>query len=172
MLLKLGYVRDLNPTWDEEIAWCSDNFRGSSCMTTIKKLAFIGFVYHIWRERNNRVFRTQSNSIEQVSMIIVQDIRLKMTAKIHKEVENHNVRWFMERWKVDCQFIRVDLIYCTWLAPSIDEVMMNSDGSLRDESGGFGAILRISNGDVLDAACGGYFPNSVMAHELQGVELV
>lgn len=49
--------------------------------------------------------------------------------------------------------------------------MVNTDGSRRDLSGGWGAILRDQYGDVIADAKGGGPPISINAHELQGVEL-
>ncbi|XP_026433567.1 uncharacterized protein LOC113331007 [Papaver somniferum] len=59
----------------------------------------------------------------------------------------------------------------TWLRPEGDIIMVNTDGSKTDLSGGSGAIIRYKNGDVIDCAIGGSSPISAPAHELQGVEL-
>lgn len=77
----------------------------------------------------------------------------------------------MRRWRIDCLFIMPEVIDCTWLAPSQDEVMVNIDGSKSDNSGGFGAVIRDFNADVLSAACGGSPVISVLSQELQGAEL-
>nr|KAJ0193875.1 hypothetical protein LSAT_V11C800388240 [Lactuca sativa] len=44
----------------------------------IKKIALAASVYHIWNERNKRLFGKQSNSVENVVKTITEDIRLKI----------------------------------------------------------------------------------------------
>lgn len=80
LILKLGLVRNLQPSWDEEIIWCVQNFSGSDCISLVKRLVLNGFIYHIWQERNQRVFKATSNSQDQVSLLMVQDVRMKLSA--------------------------------------------------------------------------------------------
>ncbi|XP_026419465.1 uncharacterized protein LOC113315396 [Papaver somniferum] len=171
LLLKHGYIKELESSWDEEIRWCNQHFTGTSCVTTIKKLVLNGFSYHIWRERNNRVFRATSNSQDQVSMLIVQHVRFKMLSSTLKEDDNPSTKWFMSRWSIDCIFILPETIFCTWLYPDDNEIMINTDGSKYDSAGGFGAILRDNTAEVIEAASGNDPFISGFAHELQGVEL-
>lgn len=50
--------------------------------------------------------------------------------------------------------------------------MNNSDGSLKEESGGFGALLKTPGGDVVVVSNRGSSHHiSVLFHELQGAEL-
>ncbi|XP_026431629.1 uncharacterized protein LOC113328844 [Papaver somniferum] len=171
ILLKLVYVRVLPNTWEEEIYWCLQNFKGHDSVAVINRLVLNAFIYHIWRERNNIIFRSSFNSQDQVSLLIVQDVRFKVSAINCKEEDNSNVRWFMSRWRIDCLFFQPDTIECTWLAPATDETMTNTDGSMSDDAGSFGAILRDHTAEVISAASGSSPPISVLAHEIQGVEL-
>ncbi|XP_026399002.1 uncharacterized protein LOC113294842 [Papaver somniferum] len=171
LLLKMGYVKEMENSWDEEIAWCIGAFKGTSCSSTVKKLGLNGSMYHSWREGNNRVFRTQFASTDVVSFLIVQEVRFKMSASSHQDMESTHARNFMQRWSIDCSFIVPDFIKCTWQGPCEPDIMINSDGSLREESGGFGAILRKPGGAVIVAASGGGPPMFVVAHEMQGLEL-
>ncbi|XP_026417267.1 uncharacterized protein LOC113312744 [Papaver somniferum] len=171
LLLKLGFIRVPANTWEEEITWCTQNFTGHNTVTTIKKLVLNFFIYHIWKQRNNRIFRSSFNSQDQVSLLIVQEVRYKMSASFCKEEDNVQSRWFMSRWRVDCLFTQPDFIECTWLAPETNETMINTDGSNSDDAGSFGAILRDHNAEVLSDASGDGPSISVLAHELQGVEL-
>ncbi|XP_026383568.1 uncharacterized protein LOC113279071 [Papaver somniferum] len=77
LLLKMRIIKGLESSWDEEVNWCAQAFTGSSCMVMIKKMVLNSFVYQIWRECNNRIFRTQNGSQEQVSVLIIQEVRFK-----------------------------------------------------------------------------------------------
>ncbi|XP_026441507.1 uncharacterized protein LOC113340597 [Papaver somniferum] len=57
------------------------------------------------------------------------------------------------------------------MGPEEDEVMINIDGSFKETTAGFRAVLRDHKGKVTDCATGGSEPISVATHELQGVEL-
>ncbi|XP_026451168.1 uncharacterized protein LOC113351392 [Papaver somniferum] len=154
LLLKMGIVKDLENSWDEEVNWCAQHFSSAKYVGMIKKLTLNSFVYHIWRERNNRVFRNQHGSQDQVSLMIIQDVRFKMLATKYKETDTSNARAFMRRWNIDCSFVIPEIILCTWLYPQRDEVMINTDGSRTDTAGGFGDIIRDHEAEVVAAASG------------------
>ncbi|XP_026396164.1 uncharacterized protein LOC113290791 [Papaver somniferum] len=171
LLLKIGISKELESTWDEEIIWCVQALTGTSNVTLIKKLVLNNFVYHIWRERNNRIFRAQNGSQDQVSLLIIKDVRFKMLATPLKENDNLNARVFMRRWSIDYAFVLPEIIFCTWMYPQFDEVMINTNGSKTNSAGGFGAIIRDHEAGVIGAVSGEGPVISVFAHELQGVEL-
>ncbi|XP_026450979.1 uncharacterized protein LOC113351147 [Papaver somniferum] len=144
---------------------------GHDSVDIIKRLVLNGFIYHILRERNNRIFRSSFNSQDQVSLLIFQDVRFEMSTSICMEEDNVHLRWFMSRWRINFLFIQPDIIECTWLAPANDKIIINTNGSKSDDAGSFGAILRDHNAEVLSAASGDSPPISVLAHERHGVEL-
>ncbi|XP_026399182.1 uncharacterized protein LOC113295037 [Papaver somniferum] len=171
IVLKLGFIRNLESRWDGEIKWALTNFSGDNPISMVHKLALNGFIYHAWRERNQRIFCSQFNSADQIGILVIQDVKYKMAASVHKVEDKAQNRWFMNRWKVDCIFKKTEYIECTWLGLEEDEIMINTDGSKREDSGGCGSILRDHDGDVLSAVSGGSLPLTVMDHELQGVEM-
>ncbi|XP_026378730.1 uncharacterized protein LOC113273184 [Papaver somniferum] len=100
-----------------------------------------------------------------LSYLIVQEVWLKLSAHHLKDVDSVANRLFMERWKVNCEFILKQTILCAWIAPTGYDVMINTDGAMSEVGAGFGAIIR----DYLGT--GGSHSISVETHELQGVEL-
>lgn len=48
LILKMGYVRDFFDTWDAELNWCQNEFKGDGDVATIRKLCLNSFIYHIW----------------------------------------------------------------------------------------------------------------------------
>ncbi|XP_026443893.1 uncharacterized protein LOC113344037 [Papaver somniferum] len=171
IVLKLGYYRNCSPSWKNELKWCSDNFGGKGVVNTIKKLALNSFIYHVWKERNKRLHSPHSSSMDAVSFSIVADVRLKVEAHGLSDADTEAVKRFLARWNVSCQLLKKKVIACTWKYPFEDEVMINIDGSRRDVSGGFGAIIRNASGDPVAAAIGGSGPETVFTIELMGAEL-
>ncbi|XP_026416758.1 uncharacterized protein LOC113312217 [Papaver somniferum] len=154
LILKMGIIKSLESSWDAEINWCAQAFTGSNCVVMIKKLVLNNFVYRIWTKRNNRIFRALNGSQDQVSLLIIQDVRFKMLAMQRKENDTLSARDFMRRWNIDCTFVLPEIIFCTWLYPQNDEVMINTDGSKTVTAGGFGAIIRDHEAAVIGAASG------------------
>lgn len=106
-----------------------------------------------------------------MSHLIITDVRLKCSsAKFFELAIPHSIL-LLSGWGIECNFTVPLVILCTWLFPLEDEVMINIDGSKKDNNGGYGAILRDHLGTPLSAACGGIVPATIEALELQGVEL-
>ncbi|XP_026436971.1 uncharacterized protein LOC113334962 isoform X2 [Papaver somniferum] len=172
LLLKLGIFRTMCGSWSEELNWCVQAFGGQTLIARVKKLVFNSYIYHLLRERNSRIFAGKFSSADQVGFLILEDVRVRVSSIHCKAEESSHSRSFMDRLKISCQFVPPSITtYCSWLFPDPDLIMVNTDGSRKDHSGGWGAILRDCSGTVLAAAKGGGPPMSVNAHELQGVEL-
>ncbi|XP_026459286.1 uncharacterized protein LOC113359944 [Papaver somniferum] len=170
LLIKMGYVTGQRDNWIEEIKWCADSFVGSSIITTIWKLTFNIYVYHIWKERKARLFKQTNLSTDKVCWLIIRDIQLKLASHdIVVDVIPFS-RSFFHMWNVTCIFqLKVEL-RCTWVRPEGDTVMINTDGSLRLTMGCFGVIIRYGLGVCLIAFAGSSMVISVLGHELQGIE--
>ncbi|XP_026399752.1 uncharacterized protein LOC113295636 [Papaver somniferum] len=107
----------------------------------------------------------------EVSLLIVNDIHLKLSAHPRSISDTPDNRRFLQNWNVECTFTVKIWKQCSWMGPEEDEVMINTDGSLKETTAGFGFVLRDHKGDVIDCAVGGCEPMFVVVHELQGVEL-
>ncbi|XP_026439688.1 uncharacterized protein LOC113338492 [Papaver somniferum] len=96
LLLRIGYVRGATPSWEVEIQWCIAYFSGNDLISSIKKLVFTGFIYQIWRDRNNRIFAKKTCSIHQVSVLIINDIQLKLSTYSRTVIDiPENIRFLM-----------------------------------------------------------------------------
>ncbi|OVA18802.1 Ribonuclease H domain [Macleaya cordata] len=135
------------------------------------KLTFNAFFYHVWDERNRRIFRSETRPPFQVLSIIRLEVRLKASMFNKSVVDTDYNRQFIDKWCLDAQFVVPRFISCYWLKPSNRCVMLNTDGSLCDDFAGFGAIIRNEDGEVQAAAAGSSSPISVAVHELQGLEI-
>ncbi|XP_026455168.1 uncharacterized protein LOC113356285 [Papaver somniferum] len=172
LLLKMGIYRNTCQSWTAEILWYVQAFAGQTIIARVKKVILNSFIHHLWRERNNRVFASKFSSTDQVGFAILEDVRIRVSSIQCKADDNPFSRSFMDKIRVRCQFIPPSVItYCSWLFPDQDLTMVNTDGSKKDHSGGWGDILRNCSGNVVATAKGGGPPISANAHELHGVEL-
>ncbi|GAV83756.1 zf-RVT domain-containing protein, partial [Cephalotus follicularis] len=65
-------------TWTEEIQWMAGQTKGNKPPQTIRKLAFGATVYHIWMERNRRIFKNRFLPVESIVHKIQCDVAGKM----------------------------------------------------------------------------------------------
>ncbi|XP_026399229.1 uncharacterized protein LOC113295090 [Papaver somniferum] len=80
-MVKWGLLQSANCVLCEvrkdEIAWCLNAFSGQGLVSRIKKLILNCFVYHVWRDRNSRIFTSKYSSVDQAGYTILYDVRLK-----------------------------------------------------------------------------------------------
>nr|XP_009781619.1 PREDICTED: uncharacterized protein LOC104230493 [Nicotiana sylvestris] len=79
-------------SWQHEMAWMEVNERGRSARAEVSRMAIAGCVYHIWQERNMRIFQNKQRQEEQVIRQIIQEIfcRGSMWARLAKKLERLN----------------------------------------------------------------------------------
>ncbi|XP_039068831.1 uncharacterized protein LOC120215147 [Hibiscus syriacus] len=51
--------------WNDLVCWLLLNLKGKSLLVHILKLAWSGFIYFIWEERNHRLFRASLHSLDE-----------------------------------------------------------------------------------------------------------
>ncbi|XP_075106719.1 uncharacterized protein LOC142179621 [Nicotiana tabacum] len=61
--------------WSDELNWTIKCCKGRSIKTELYRLILAGAVYHVWQERNNRIFRGMKQSIQELVREIVQAVR-------------------------------------------------------------------------------------------------
>ncbi|KAI9156675.1 hypothetical protein LWI28_010401 [Acer negundo] len=64
--------------WNAFIAWASAHWRGDTPIIVTKKLCLVVAVYHIWRERNCRIFEGTKKSS---SVVVRTIIRCRLSSK-------------------------------------------------------------------------------------------
>ncbi|GKA75562.1 putative RNA-directed DNA polymerase [Tanacetum coccineum] len=78
--------------------------RKRSARNVIVKLVFAASCYFIWQERNNRLFKNQKRSEDQVIEVIKSTVRLKLLSCKFKKTKK--VEFFMHLWKLPSSLIR------------------------------------------------------------------
>ncbi|KAE8735594.1 hypothetical protein F3Y22_tig00000340pilonHSYRG00720 [Hibiscus syriacus] len=64
--------------WNDLVCWLLLNLKGKSLLVHILKLAWYGFIYFIWEERNHRLFRGKTRSIDTIVSRIKEAVSIKM----------------------------------------------------------------------------------------------
>ncbi|XP_060182016.1 uncharacterized protein LOC132611632 [Lycium barbarum] len=63
--------------WKAEVEWAMQHYRGHSRATVIYKMTLAAVIYHIWAERNTRVFQQKSRTAQTISRLIIQEVFLR-----------------------------------------------------------------------------------------------
>lgn len=166
----LGLRLFRQPDWEVRIKFCVTQFTGNKSVGILRKLSFNACLYHIWGERNRRIFTQKSLSPEMLFQLICDDVRIKLSSVDSVMTDTNEHRWLATQWSLMPKFIIPKQIYTSWSKPGIGEVAVNTDGSLSDNGAGFGAIIRDELGNPSSAVAGSSTPGSITLHELQGVE--
>ncbi|XP_039005294.1 uncharacterized protein LOC120132637 [Hibiscus syriacus] len=64
--------------WDDTLRWMILNLKGKSLLVHVLKLAWTGFVYFIWEERNHRFFKGLIRSADTIVNVIKEAVRIKL----------------------------------------------------------------------------------------------
>jgi len=67
--------------WKSILVWGVKKLRGKGLRAVICKVALRAIVYHIWMQRNHRIFGGQVCSKENASKIISLDVKAKVSSK-------------------------------------------------------------------------------------------
>ncbi|XP_039044681.1 uncharacterized protein LOC120184240 [Hibiscus syriacus] len=86
ILLACGLTR-APLSWSDSIHWLLLNLKGKSLLVLILKLAWTGFIYYIWEERNHRQFRGSHRSVGTVVSSIKESVRIKLYRSHMKRVD-------------------------------------------------------------------------------------
>lgn len=76
----------------DELNWTIKCCKGRSIKTELYRLILAGAVYHVWQERNNRIFRGMKQSIQELVREIVQAIhgRGKCVQRLQARLDEMN----------------------------------------------------------------------------------
>lgn len=64
--------------WHFELAWVVQNCTGKGFKSTLYKLSLAATLYHIWLERNARIFRQQASTVGDLLTAIVAGVRSRV----------------------------------------------------------------------------------------------
>ncbi|KAL0430579.1 UNVERIFIED_CONTAM: hypothetical protein Sradi_0683900 [Sesamum radiatum] len=77
ILYRVGDVRD----WPSAIQWAARRWRDKHVVNASFKALLASLVYHLWHERNRRIFQHSSRTADSIARIVVSDIRESIICK-------------------------------------------------------------------------------------------
>jgi hypothetical protein len=81
---------DVLTSWDEVENWGPKVLRGKSLKTCLGRLCFAAVVYHLWKQRNDLLHKSNHRSEEDILAQIRWEVRARIIAKGHfQRLESH-----------------------------------------------------------------------------------
>ncbi|GJS68511.1 reverse transcriptase zinc-binding domain-containing protein [Tanacetum coccineum] len=84
--------------WNDIVAEMSRKFNRNSIKCIIRRLCFAASVYLVWQERNNRIFRDEIRSTEELFKVLIDIVRMRLLSL--KVKRSNVVIRAQERWNV------------------------------------------------------------------------
>ena len=63
--------------WQRDFTWTAQRLRGKALISKILRIGWNACIYHIWKERNNRIFKQKEESPEQILEYIKVSVRFR-----------------------------------------------------------------------------------------------
>lgn len=130
-------VEDSGREWNGILRLC----KGKSDAKEIYKFILCATVYGIWRERNHRQFRRLSMNATNLARDIVRKVRKQLSLLLTQLKETTKSKILCDFLNISPAWTRKHIIRCQWEKPGSDEVLIKADGSVSDNSFGFGGLL-------------------------------
>lgn len=70
--------------WKGEVLWASTHHKGKKPDAEVYRMTMASVVYHIWQERNARIFKQKQRSEDEIVKIIIQEIHHREYVKIER----------------------------------------------------------------------------------------
>ncbi|KAF8394791.1 hypothetical protein HHK36_018727 [Tetracentron sinense] len=155
--------------WHEEITWVINHFKGQGFVSKIKRLSLCATIYHIWTERNRRIFENHYYPAETIISKIIFDTRSRMSHTNVVLADSPSCREILDNWNIQVRFAPPSILWCQWRPPDEEIVAINTDGSLRNSIGSCGIIFRENTGCPLLGIAAGCHPSMVLQLELEAI---
>lgn len=94
-----------NIPWSDLPQVVAADCKGKSLATIIHRLSFCSSVYHIWLERNNRIFSHERKPEEVVVKGIVSLVRYRLLA-ISNITRTQTDEWFLKEWRLPTSILK------------------------------------------------------------------
>ena len=99
--LKLGLLIPMENLHEEALSVIL-HFRQKSITSSLAKLVFSAAIWHIWRERNSRVFQHTSKHKIQVFKELYEDVNILLLPRSKKETFHGNMSSILRNWGISC----------------------------------------------------------------------
>ena len=100
-----GYHRTPR-NWENELLWVIAT-KGKSFCSITKRIAWGATIYHLWRQRNSRMYENTFAPADAIFHIICNDVRLRISS-FQKVMDNPVNRAICERWSFPLSILGID----------------------------------------------------------------
>ena len=83
-------------SWENEFLWVCAT-KGKSFCSITKRIAWGATIYHLWRQRNSRIYENICSPADAIFHLVCNDVRLGISS-FQKVVDNPMNRAMCERW--------------------------------------------------------------------------
>lgn len=97
--------------WREEVQWANLHWKGKLAKAAVFRMSLAATVYHIWMERNQRIFQQRKQQREAISRQIIQD--LHCWASMFPRLAGYMLNLNFYRWEIWSMFL-VSYFVITW----------------------------------------------------------
>ena len=73
----MDFRRDVS-CWNYELKWACQRLKGKALISTLLRIGWSAYIYHMWKERNNRLFRHKEETKEQILEQVKEAVRHKL----------------------------------------------------------------------------------------------
>ena len=64
--------------WNEELQWATQHLKGRKLVSVVLRIAWRGCIYHVWREKNRRMYGNATETYQKVFEHIKEEVRIKL----------------------------------------------------------------------------------------------
>ncbi|XP_028068090.1 uncharacterized protein LOC114270720 [Camellia sinensis] len=102
-------IKWLDLDWPDIVTYATKETKGNSLRANILSNAFLCSIYHIWIERNNRVFNKEFKPEEVITKSIIQMVRSRMLS-IKYLPSSATDSWFLAQWNLPITILKPHII--------------------------------------------------------------
>ncbi|KAI7986845.1 hypothetical protein LOK49_LG14G01079, partial [Camellia lanceoleosa] len=95
--------------WPDIVTHVTNEAKGKSLRANILSNAFLCSIYHIWIERNNRVFNKEFKPEEVVIKIVIQMVRNRMLS-VKNLPRSAGDSWFLDQWNLPATIMKPHIL--------------------------------------------------------------
>ncbi|KAK1321207.1 hypothetical protein QJS10_CPA03g00057 [Acorus calamus] len=150
-------------------AWMSANIT-VPFKKEIANIVFTTTFWHIWVERNNRVFSDKRMHKLVILKRIKVSIKLRTIHRVFRIIQTLNLVMVSNAFGVQIEEKENSSTIVKWMSPEDGWLKLNTDGSLADDRGGYGALIRNSNSEFQLGLAGRLDLPTINLLELKAIE--
>ncbi|KAF5181034.1 hypothetical protein FRX31_029379 [Thalictrum thalictroides] len=123
----------------------------------------------LWRERNARIFTGSFRDYKQVSLVVINEVKMRFHDMKLRVLDNRINREASSKIQASIVYKEKETRQCKWEPPPLDYIQLCADGSLTDEGGTSAGILRRHDGTVMMAYVRGAKGSTIGNIELEAI---